>query len=143
MTGDAVPARTTTRGPASGKLRTWARGVLARDCTEETVLDAIVVLEELAGHVCRGGRPAQVRLFHRTGNLLRIEVDDERPAAPLLGSDVGILLVRHLSKSCGVLRRPGGTTFWAEVTLLDRRVPGALPGGPALGPFVRGPIADN
>jgi hypothetical protein len=117
--------------------------VLGGEQAEESVLDAVVVLEELASHVCRGGRPAQVRLAYRTANRLRIEVDDERAVPPPLGSDVGTLLVRHLSRDCGVVRHSRGATFWAEVALVDRRMPAALPGGPVLGPFEPGEVAAN
>ncbi|GAB2966115.1 hypothetical protein LWP59_22440 [Amycolatopsis acidiphila] len=143
MTGDSVPARTTTRGTASGKLRTWARSVLTGEWTEDTVLDVVVVLEELANHVCRGGRPAQVRLSYRTGNRLRIEVDDERAVPRSLGSDIGALLVRHLARDSGVRRWRRGVTFWADVALVASRVPGALPGGVVLGPFEPGARSPN
>jgi hypothetical protein len=135
VAGDSVPASTTTRAPGSGKLSTWARSLLAGEWSEETVLDAVVVLDELASHVCRGGLPAQVRLAYRGGNRLRIEVDDERAAPPPLNSDVGALLVRHLSRECGLTRRARGATFWADVGLAAKHVPSALPGGPVLSPF--------
>lgn len=145
MEYESVPARTITRGNASGTLRTWAQGLLAEDWSEETVLDAIVVLEELASHVCSGGAPAQVRLSYQGGNRLRIELDDERAVPIPLGSDIGGMLIRHVSRASGMIRRPWGATFWAEVGLVARHIPSALPGGPALapGPFEPGHQTDN
>lgn len=145
MENNSVPARTVTRGDASGRLRTWARSLLAEDWSEESVLDAIVVLEELASHVCRGGAPAQVRMSYRGGNRLRIELDDERAVPVPLASDIGALLIRHVSRESGMTRRSFGATFWAEVGLVARHVPSALPGGPVLAPgrFEPGRYTDN
>jgi hypothetical protein len=146
MDYESVPARTVTRGKALGELRIWARSLLADDWSEETVLDAVVVLEELAFHVCRGGAPAQVRLSYRGGNRLRIELDDERAVPVPLGSDIGALLIRHVSRASGMTRgRTRGATFWAEIGLVARHVPAALPGGPRLAPgrFEPGRATDN
>jgi hypothetical protein len=111
--------------------------------SEQTLLDALVVLEELASHVCLAGDPARVRLSYRSGNCLRIEIDDDRPSPVPLGSDVGAVLIRHLSRALGVIRHSAHLTLWADILLAPREVPAELPGGRVLAPFEPGAEASR
>lgn len=131
------PALARTLGEHEGPetLRHWARTSLTARWSEQTLLDALVVLEELASHVSAAGGPARVRLSYRSANCVHIEVDDQRAEPVPLGSDVGAVLVRHLARDTGVVRHQWHTTFWADVTLVPRHVPVALPGGRVLAPF--------
>ncbi|GHF60030.1 hypothetical protein FHX82_000535 [Amycolatopsis bartoniae] len=108
-------------------LRAWARSLLISEWAPESVLDVLVVLEELVAHVCATSGATSVRLTYRSGNCLRIEVVAGQPPVPL-SPDVGGLLVRNIARACGTT----GTTYWADVSLTPRRVPAALPGGRAL-----------
>lgn len=108
-------------------LRDWARALLGPEWSRESVLDVLVVLEELVTHVCTTNVPVRVRLSYRSGNCLRVEVVAGRELVPL-GPDVGGLLVRNIAQASGI----DGTTYWGDVLLTSRRVPDALPGGGAL-----------
>ena len=111
-------------------LRDWAQALLASEWCRESVLDVLVVLEELVAHVCTTNDPVRVRLSYRSGNCLRVEVVARRELVPL-GPDIGGLLVHNIARGSGV----ADTTYWADVLLTSRRVPVALPGG---GSLVRG-----
>lgn len=132
---EPVLARTVARSEGLPTLRQWARVLLTERWSEQTLLDALVVLEELASHVCEAGDPARVRLSYRSGNCLRIEIDDDRVVPVPLGSDVGAVLIRHLSRALGVHRHPRHITLWADISLFPRQVPAALPDGRVLAPF--------
>ncbi|GAB3003605.1 hypothetical protein GCM10017788_32990 [Amycolatopsis acidiphila] len=132
---EPVGARTLTETEGLFTLREWARASLTALWSEQTLLDALVVLEELVSHVRAEGVPAQVRLSYRGANRVHIEVDDERAEAVPLGADVGAVLIRHLARGSGAERHRGHTTFWADVSLVPRHIPAKLPGVRAVAPF--------
>lgn len=113
-------------GAAPHGIRSWAQRLLEREWSRESVACAMVVLEELACHACQENHSAPVRLSFRSGNCLRIEVDDEAGACTALGTELGALLVRNLSVDSGLSPSRGCVTLWAHVNLETAHVPKAL-----------------
>lgn len=127
-----LSAEGTAEGTALQLVRHWAQGLLEPEWSRESVACAMVVLEELASHVCQDGRSAPVRLSFRSGNCLRIEVDDESGECATLGTELGALLVRNLSIASGLHHSPERVVLWAHVNLETAHVPEALSGRSSL-----------
>lgn len=103
------------------RVRQWARRLLT-DMTEDMLIDALAVVDELTSNALRHSRaPFRVGLRRRDGKL-RVEVadgttDEAAPRAPGKDGGRGLLLVDAYSLGWGQEIHPDGKIVWAELDL--------------------------
>ncbi len=123
MTSSSVA--TVPRAPeSSARLRSLLWTTFACwDCDADRLDDAALVLSELVGNAVRHavGSTLRVRL-RRTGQVLRISVQDGSPTGPAPRqasyddeSGRGMLIIDALSHRWGWEPRGGGKVVWADV----------------------------
>lgn len=107
-----------------GDLRLLRRQLreFLRDCTQDSLIDAVLVASELATKACRCGRPPfEVRVV-RDCRRLGIEVDDSGWDG-LVGTPDSVArcdVVGKLAVRWGISHRHGRRTLWAELPLASR-----------------------
>jgi anti-sigma regulatory factor (Ser/Thr protein kinase) len=103
------------------RVRQWARRLLT-DMTEDMLIDALAVVDELTSNALRHSRaPFRVGLRRRDGKL-RVEVadgttDEAAPRTPGSDGGRGLLLVDAYSLGWGQEIHPDGKIVWAELAL--------------------------
>jgi anti-sigma regulatory factor (Ser/Thr protein kinase) len=103
------------------RVRQWARRLLT-DLTEDMLIDALAVVDELTSNALRHSRaPFRVGLRRKDGKL-RVEVadgttDEATPRAPGADGGRGLLLVDAYSLGWGQEIHPDGKIVWAELDL--------------------------
>jgi anti-sigma regulatory factor (Ser/Thr protein kinase) len=103
------------------RVRQWAGRLLA-DLAEDTLIDALAVVDELTSNALRHSRaPFRVGLRRKDGRL-RVEVADgttdvAAPRAPGADGGRGLLLVAAYSLAWSQEIHPDGKIVWAELDL--------------------------
>lgn len=122
MTTDAGDEMSVPSVPRSvAKVRRFARVAAAGVPSCLDVVE-LLVSEVATNAMIHGAGEVRVRVAV-TGEVVRVEVDDEdprapivRPASPTAEGGRGLALVTALSSAWGSLPREGGKTVWFEVS---------------------------
>lgn len=112
--------------PPLVRIRRWLRATLTT-FPDDLLGDVLLVCTELVSNAydhARGPRDVRVAL-RRGGRVIRVEVEDGSPQAPLTPNKSsagpfrgrGLTLVQQISTRWGVLTGRGRKTVWAEFSL--------------------------
>jgi two-component sensor histidine kinase len=117
---------TSTHEPAvtvAGQIRRRLRTLLAGwGVSEDTVDDALLVVEELVANVLDHARTRFELIVRLSGSVLHVAVHDSSPGAPQVrpfdphaGRGRGLQLVSTLAARWGCDADAGGKTVWVEL----------------------------
>ncbi|EMD25919.1 ATP-binding protein [Amycolatopsis azurea] len=131
MTSSDATVRQDTRisefGMADGlnglaEVRAWTRTTLS-GLPADTIADVVMVVDELSSNALRHARAPYLVRLRRSGDSLRVEVEDgasatpARPGPPTGTGGHGLTLVALSTTAWGQTARPDGKTVWAEFEL--------------------------
>jgi two-component sensor histidine kinase len=128
MVDTACPPRSMTSShepvaTVAGQIRRRLRTLLAGwGLSEDTVDDALLVVEELVANVLDHARTRFQLIVRLTGSVLHLAVHDGDPGSPQVrpfdphaGRGRGLQLVSTLAARWGCDADPAGKTVWAEL----------------------------
>jgi two-component sensor histidine kinase len=118
MTSNHEPVAT-----VAGQIRRRLRVLLAGwGLSDDTVADALLVVEELVANVLDHARTRFQLIVRLTGSVLHLAVQDGSPGSPQIrpfdphaGRGRGLQLVSTLAVRWGCDTEPAGKTVWAEL----------------------------
>ncbi|MFC9252189.1 ATP-binding protein [Amycolatopsis thailandensis] len=106
------------------EVRAWTRTTLD-GLPADTIADVVMVVDELSSNALRHGQAPYLVRLRRTGDNLRVEVEDgasgtpAKPGPPTGTGGHGLTLVALATTAWGQTARPDGKTVWAEFEVAD------------------------